>query len=234
MSVTCNEEPRSGTPVGVEPTGCGPSSARTIAQATSDVPASEVTASTATMNHFRRHRDVVLALCWFTGCDRSVRCMELPDFHIPHAEKIEWMIETNGWALEPVAPNAECSPPTPAYAYTIGLPALTGWAEVAVFGLTPVAANGLIGLVVDALLGGTEIPTGVELVGLLDNDLRCYFAPIEPHVAESWFHTAHAWYRGGPFQVVQLLFPDRNGFMPYEMGFDQRMRMAQPVIGLVS
>ena len=22
--------------------------------------------------------------------------MELPDFHIPHAEKIEWMIETNG------------------------------------------------------------------------------------------------------------------------------------------
>ena len=24
----------------------------------------------------------------------------LPDFHIPHAEKIEWMIETEGWAIE--------------------------------------------------------------------------------------------------------------------------------------
>ena len=155
----------------------------------------------------------------------------MPDFHIPHAEKIEWMIDTNGWALEPVPPNPGVSPPTPAYAYTIGVPALTRWAEVAVFGLTPVAANGLISLVVDALQGGTEIPIGVELVGLLDNDLRCYFAPVETAAAALWFRTAQSWYRGAPFDVVQLVFPDRNGFMPYEPGFDQRMRMAQPVIG---
>ncbi|HUF98811.1 MAG TPA: DUF4262 domain-containing protein [Ilumatobacter sp.] len=160
--------------------------------------------------------------------------MELPDFHIPHVEKIEWMIETHGWALEPVAPNADVAPPIPSYAYTIGLPALTGFAEVALFGLTPSAANGLIGLVVDALQGGTDIPVGVELVGLFDNELRCYFAPIEPQVASSWFGTAQAWYRGSPFDVVQLLFPDRNGFMPYEPGFDQRMRIAQPVIGVVT
>src|SRR5688572_22924827 len=104
--------------------------------------------------------------------------MELPDFHIPHAEKIEWMIETNGWALEPVAPDAQTDPPTPAYAYTIGVPAAVGFPEVAVFGLTPVAARGLIGLVVDACRGGTEIPLDAELVGLLDNDLRCRFAPV--------------------------------------------------------
>jgi len=27
---------------------------------------------------------------------------DLPDFRIPHAEKIEWMIETKGYAIEPV------------------------------------------------------------------------------------------------------------------------------------
>ena len=34
--------------------------------------------------------------------------MELPDFHIPHAEKIEWMIETTGWgeASEPQSSKA--------------------------------------------------------------------------------------------------------------------------------
>jgi hypothetical protein len=157
--------------------------------------------------------------------------MELPDFHIPHAEKIEWMIETNGWALEPVAPRADTDPPVPAYAYTIGVPALTGFAEVAVFGLTPVAANGLLGLVVDALRGGTEIPVGVELVGLLDNELRCVFAPVDLAEFGPWFETARSWYRGAPFEVVQLVYPDRNGFLPYEAGFDQRMRFAQPVIG---
>jgi hypothetical protein len=156
--------------------------------------------------------------------------MELPDFHIPHAEKIEWMIETNGWALEPVSPQPESDPPTPAYAYTIGVPALVGFPEVVVFGLTPAAANGLIGLVVDTCRGGTEIPMGAELLGLLDNDLRCVFAPVDLSEHASYFATAAAWYRGEVYSMVQLLYPDRNGFMPYESGFDQRMRFAQPVV----
>lgn len=159
--------------------------------------------------------------------------MELPDFHIPHAEKIEWMIETHGWALEPVAPRPETDPPTPGYAYTIGVPAAVGFPEIAAFGLTPVAANGLLGLVVDACRGGTEIPLGVELVGLLDNELRCVFAPIDLDEFGAFFSTAAAWYRGEPFSMVQLLYPDRNGFLPYEAGYEQRMRLAQPVIGRV-
>lgn len=157
--------------------------------------------------------------------------MELPDFHIPHAEKIEWMIETDGWALEPVAPRADTDPPVPAYAYTIGVPALTGFPEIAVFGLTPVATKGLVGLVIDALRGGTDIPVGVELVGLLDNDLRCAFAPVDVERAGELFATARAWYRGEPYALVQLVYPDRNGVMPYEAGFESRMRLAQPLVG---
>lgn len=159
--------------------------------------------------------------------------MELPDFHIPHAEKIEWMIETNGWALEPVPADADSDPPTPAYAYSIGFPAAVDFPDVAVFGLTPVAANGLVTLVADARRGGTEIPIGVELVGLLDNELRAMFAPIDLDRWGPWFATAAAWYRGEPFEMVQLLYPDRNGFMPYEAGFEQRMTLAHPVIGTV-
>ena len=159
--------------------------------------------------------------------------MELPDFHIPHAEKIEWMIETNGWALEPVAPDSDTDPPTPSYAYTIGVPALVGFAEIAVFGLTPVAAKGLLGLVVDACRGGTQIPFGVELLGLLDNDLRCLFAPVDVDEYGALFRTAQSWYRGELFDLVQLIYPDRNGFMPYEQGFDQRLRFAQPIVGVV-
>ena len=159
--------------------------------------------------------------------------MELPDFHIPHAEKIEWMIETNGWALEPVPAQPDVDPLTPSYAYSIGMPDAVSFPDVAVFGLTPVAVNGLVTLVADACRGGTEIPLGVELVGLLDNELRCYFAPIDTTIHAAFFGTAAAWYKGEPFSMVQLLFPDRNGFMPYEAGYEQRMRLAQPVLGTV-
>jgi hypothetical protein len=163
---------------------------------------------------------------------------EHPDDHLADQfgamsdlDKIEWMIETNGWALEPVLPDATTEPPTPAYAYTIGVPALVGFPEVTVFGLAPAPANGLIGLVVDACRGGTEIPFGVELVGLLDNELRCMFAPVDLDQHGGYFAAATSWYRGAPFGVVQLLYPDRNGFMPYEAGFEQRLRFAQPVVG---
>jgi hypothetical protein len=85
--------------------------------------------------------------------------------------------------------------------------------------------------VVDACRGGTEIPFGVELVGLLDNELRCLFAPIDLDAHGAAFETANAWYRGEPYSLVQLLYPDRNGFMPYEDGFERRLRFAQPVLG---
>ena len=158
---------------------------------------------------------------------------DLPDFHIPHAEKIEWMIETKGWALEPVGPNAETDPPRAGYAYTINFPAAFSFPEVVVFGLTPVAAAGLLDLVADLLAGGTEIPCGVELTGLFDNDLRCVFAPVDIGTWGHLFATARSWYKGAPFDVVQLLWPDRNGFLPTEPGFDRRVVTAQPVIGAV-
>jgi hypothetical protein len=160
--------------------------------------------------------------------------VELPDFHIPHAEKIEWMIETSGWALEPVPARPDLDPPVPGYSYTIGFPAAFGFPEVLIFGLTPVAARGLLGLVADMLGGGTEIPLGVELVGLFDNDLRSVFAPIDLAEWDGLVATAVSWYRGAPFEMVQLLWPDRRGFLPTEAGFDRRMATAQPVVASVA
>jgi hypothetical protein len=149
------------------------------------------------------------------------------------AEKIEWMIETDGYALEVVAPDTESNPPQAGYTYTINFPEHVEFADVVVFGLTPVAARGLLGLVRDTIAGGAQIPVGVELVGLLDNELRCCFAPVALGEWAPLFETATTWYGGEGFEMVQLVYPDRNGFLPYEPGFEQRMRFAQPVIGRV-
>ena len=45
------------------------------------------------------------------------------------------------------------------------------------------------------------------------------------------FQTAAAWYHAAPFTMLQLLWPDRNGFLPTEVGYAQQMRLAQPVLG---
>lgn len=159
---------------------------------------------------------------------------DLPDFHIPHAEKIEWMIETNGWAIETVGANTESQPPVPGYTYTIGFPDAVGFSDVMLFGLTPSASRGLLDLVADVCRGGTEIPLGVPVLGLLDNELRCIFAPIDMSVWGDLFASAVAWYRRTDVSMVQLVWPDRNGFLPHEPGFDQRLVTAEPLIGALS
>ena len=152
------------------------------------------------------------------------------DFTISHREKIEWMLETNGWALEAVRPSVGDAQATPAHAYSIGVTALTGFPEILVVGLAPATANDVISVAVDALKSGTDIPTGCELVGLLDGEQRCAFAPLTDEVATSWCPALEE-FTTASISVVQMLYPDRQGFLPYEAGYEQRMRYAQPVIG---
>lgn len=167
------------------------------------------------------------ATMWDT---REMSGSELPDFRIPHAEKIEWMIETSGWAIEPVAAVVDGEHPFPGYVYTIGFPQRFVFPEVVIFGLTPVASKGILDLVAQQLEGGGEVPLDVPVVGLLDNELRCVFATIPEADHGGLFATGRAWHRGD-FAAVQLMWPDRQGWLPYEDAFDLRLRTVQPVIG---
>jgi Domain of unknown function (DUF4262) len=156
-----------------------------------------------------------------------------PDRSMEHADKIAWMIETKGWAVEPVPPRPDADPPTPGYAYTIGLESTYGFPEVVLFGLTPVAATGLAELLIEQVAGGVEIPIGVVFTGLLDNDLRCALLPIELDTYAELFTAAIDWHKQADFRMLQLAWPDRNGWLPWESGFEHRLLFAQPVVGAV-
>ena len=87
-----------------------------------------------------------------------------------HDEKLQWMRETHGWGIEPVAPS-DREQLRAAYSYTFGLEALIGHPEIVIFGLAPVAARGLLDLIVNRLRLGGPLPTGELFDGLLDNNL---------------------------------------------------------------
>jgi hypothetical protein len=154
-----------------------------------------------------------------------------PDRGMDHAEKISWMIEQAGWMVEPVPPRAELDPPIPGYSYSVGLGSSYSYTEVCVFGLMPVAARGLLGLVEEVVRSGGIVPVGGVFTGLLDNDLRSAVLPLDLTEFGDLFPTARAWYDGRSFAMAQLVWPDRNGWLPWEAGFDHRLLLAQPVLG---
>lgn len=159
---------------------------------------------------------------------------DLPDFHIPHDEKISWMIETNGWAIESVPAGAfttEDGTPMPTYSYTVNFPAAFAMPEVVILGLTPVACRGLFDLLAEVCGSGQTIDIDAEIVGIFDGEQRAKFVPVGETFRSALFASAVGWHKGAAFEVVQLLWPDRNGFLPGESGFEQRLRFAQPLLG---
>jgi hypothetical protein len=145
-----------------------------------------------------------------------------------HAEKIQWMIDTSGWCAVPVAVSED--PPRPGYTYTIGFELTWGHPEVIILGLQPAAARGLLGLIADQLANGGDVPEGV-FAGLLDNDLACAMLPISaPDLADICPGIVD-FYQRQDVALSQFLWPDRAGHFPWQEGYDERLRLAQPVLG---
>jgi hypothetical protein len=153
-----------------------------------------------------------------------------PDRDMDHRDKIAWIVEEHGWAAEPVKPVEEPDP-RPGHTYTIGFPTHFDRPEVVIFGLAPVAARGLLGLIADQYAAGVELPMGVVFVGLLENDLRSALLTVDVEAHAELVPGAVDFHGGTGFGLSQFVWPDRAGRLPWDDGYDQRLRVAQPVIG---
>jgi hypothetical protein len=158
-----------------------------------------------------------------------------PDRDMRHRDKIEFMLEREGWALDAV-PAREDDPSTfPSYAFTIGFEDRFDFPEVCVVGLSPVACRGLFDLVAGALAGGTDLPLGAPFIGLLDGGQPCALLPVDVATCAGMFPSLaeHHVLAGEPpdgFRLVQLAWPDPAGALPWEPQFDARLLTAQVLL----
>jgi hypothetical protein len=159
-----------------------------------------------------------------------------PDRNMSQRDKIEFMLEREGWAMDAVRADAAIDPPMPTYSYTVGFEDRFGFPEVCIFGLNPSACRGLFGMVADALAGGTEFPVGAAFIGLLDGGQPCAFLPVDaptsvgmfPSIAE---HQRLAGRADDAFTLVQLAWPDPAGALPWEPAFSPAMAPVQLLLG---
>lgn len=153
-----------------------------------------------------------------------------------HRDKVEFMLEREGWALDAVPPRADVDPPLPRYAYTIGFEERYAFPEVCLFGLAPVACRGLFGLVADALAGGTALPVGAPFIGLLDGGQRCALLDVDSIACVALFpalaeHHTLSGDDATDFAMVQLVWPDPAGALPWEPSFSAELAPVQLLLG---
>ena len=149
--------------------------------------------------------------------------MELP-------EKLALTLATHGGGIEPLAPSDQ-EHLRAAYSYTFGLEALVGHPELVIFGLAPVAARGLLDLIVNHLRLGGTLPVGEAFSGLLDGDQLSFLLSIDIDRFADFLPTLDDIYGDQEWRVCQFGCPLRDGSLPWDESWPEQLRSAQPIIG---
>ena len=117
----------------------------------------------------------------------------------------------------------------PGYSFSIGLHHQFGQPEVIVFGLPDDVAHELLNLVADEASEGRRFVAGSEHRDLLAS-YPVRFLAVPEHMHATFLGSALWAYDGEPFEVVQLVWPDKHGRWPWDAGVRSGFRELQPLL----
>ena len=139
-------------------------------------------------------------------------------------------IESRGWFALSVAPATESDDPEERFTYTVGLPYKLGWPEIVCFGLSKDTAYGLLNDAIAECKNTGQVPRdGVMLTEVIEGWPAKLIdgggIPDSYLSSATWF----ARYIGtkAPPDRLQLLWPDKAGLFPDEVGCVEDVRLAQ-------
>jgi hypothetical protein len=119
----------------------------------------------------------------------------------------------------------------PGYAFSVGLFANYCHAELIVFGLDPDDQAGVINDVRDRAAAGRTYAAGDVCDDLLV-DRRACFVEVPLQAYQDYLGTAIWFYAKSPrpFPCLQIVWADREGRFPWEVGCEERVKRCQPVL----
>lgn len=126
-------------------------------------------------------------------------------------------IARDGFTMQAVLPDDE----QPTYTYTVGLTGTFNHPEIFIVGVDPRHAAGLLEAAVEQIKSGKRFDTPVFASDIIVG----YEMPFRPMAEESVLdHGSAGLELIGPFQAVQMFYPDRNGYVPWETECDDGYR----------
>lgn len=140
-------------------------------------------------------------------------------------EKILADVEESGLHVRRIKGDEEY----PEFAYTVGLARGTGQAEVIVVGLPADVAQELLNRVADLVDEGRRFVAGDRATDIADG-FPVEFRAVTAKQGEAHLRWAHWLHGDAPFDIVQLVYPDRHGRWPWDPATDSAFRWQQPLL----
>jgi hypothetical protein len=117
----------------------------------------------------------------------------------------------------------------PPYAYSIGIAAETGEAEVVVIGLKREVAHFVVNEYNRRVRDGEHFEPGRLYSGFVDGfDLLAEEVPVSKY--DDYFGRGLSYYEGEHFRILQLVYPSTSGVWPWSPDAPESFRNRQPIL----
>jgi hypothetical protein len=135
-------------------------------------------------------------------------------------------IKTHGWHVLKVFDENGA---LPNFAYSVGAYHSFNQPEIILFGLGLDDMHEILNEVVEAMKAGKRILPDKGYSDFLDG-YDCVFRSVKRSRYEEYLGYANWFYKGRDFPALQLFWPDRNGYYPWEEGFSKTLIDLQPLL----
>lgn len=157
----------------------------------------------------------------------------LPGFTLPKAESAydEQLLEDVtkiGWHYVHVQAEGR----DPAFAFSLGFYANYGHPEIIVIGLKPQTAQQLMNIAAIRIAGAKSKYETYKPYDDIAQGMRVAFVPVAKRYLPEYFGYGRWFYqsRQGEFPALQMVWPDKQGRLPWEPGYDTRFSALQPLL----
>jgi hypothetical protein len=147
----------------------------------------------------------------------------------PEDDTDRWLLQTiarDGWAVLGIPADDE----GPSFAYSLGLFHTLNHPEIIVMGVRAESAQQLINDVAVAVRQGQRFEPGGRYDSLVEGNPLA-FLTVAPKLYRKYVGYARWFYQGAEFPLLQCVWPDKQGVLPWEPGYDGQLFALQRVLG---
>ena len=143
-------------------------------------------------------------------------------------ERVSRDVAQSGWHVIGVIGD-EKSPP---FGYSVGLFETFKHPEILILGVEPKTAMGLVNDLGRAIECGSVFAHGAKTTDLIEG-YACVFVKVPAKKYPAYVARATAFYGDAAFPLLQCVWPDRDGHLPWDSGYEKALASEQPVLGRV-